>query len=420
MIMKKTITGRLGRRVLPSGSTLTVAALLLFGAVPLAFGPGPAAAQSATDTETAMDPRAGDPTFERSQRLFGAVRGVLDEAARRRLESRTDPESPLEEFLYRQLGVDQSGRIEELLGSAFETLTDAPVVDIQRDIAKRKEEIETMRRAIGELKERRIAAPESAGISGWVGLSEDQGDIDDAIRNLEERIVGQQRAIDAGKEEFAQAMRDVGAELSPEQIDLLLESVTGAELVKLAAAYEAVRGVSEQLRRLMDENGEDLTYAKRYYGMHTALIALVLEAQGSVLDQSTATICRNFAPSNAMSTPRRPRPAASCATTRRAPSAGFSKPTARARRSPAKPLNAYREILRRQRADIAEAHRRTEKELRVADNTLRTVDASFSEETDGKRRRQLQCARVAGNAWLRPDLPERTAAPGVPGADRPP
>ncbi|MEO0718341.1 MAG: hypothetical protein AAFZ06_05645, partial [Pseudomonadota bacterium] len=40
-------------------------------------------------------------------------------------------------------------------------------------------------------------------------------------------------------------------------------------------------------------------------------------------------------------------------------------------------LRLYREYLMGQRQQVAEARERTVKELRVADNTLRTVNASF-------------------------------------------
>ena len=233
-------------------------------------------------------------------------------------------------------------------------LTDAPVVQFQEDIADRKRQIDEMRDAIGELRERRISAPENGGIESWLGLSEDHGDIDSAISEFEERIEGQQRAIEAGKQAFAEAMGGVGAELSPEQVDLLLESVTGADLVRLAAAYEAVRGVSEQLRALMDENGEDLTYAKRYYGMHTALIALVLEAQGSVLDQIDGDYLPKLRAiekdidAAAAETRRLLRDEPTRAQRRVLEANRESQGVAR------DALTAYREILRRQRAEIAE------------------------------------------------------------------
>lgn len=323
------------------------------------------------------DPRTGDPEYERAQRLFDALAAILDEAARERLDRQIDPDGALEDFARRQFGMDQSSRIRQLLATAFEMTTDAPVVDIQRAIEAARREIATMRGQIAELRERRIAAPTDDGWSSWLGVTEDKRTITDAIEELEARIGAQQGEIAALKGEFADAMTAAGAPLSQEQVDLLLESVTGGDLVALAAAYEAVRGVSEQLRALMDENGEDLAYAKRYYGMHTSLIALLVEAHSRFLRQ----IEEEYLPKleaieddileAAAETRRllvdRPTPEQ-----RRALEAN-----AASQRVALDALRLYRDYLKRQRSEIAAARRRAVKELRVADNTLRTVDASY-------------------------------------------
>ena len=48
---------------------------------------------------------------------------------------------------------------------------------------------------------------------------------------------------------FRTALSAVGVTLSAEQTDLLLDSVTGDDVVKLAAAYQAARAVDAQLHR---------------------------------------------------------------------------------------------------------------------------------------------------------------------------
>ncbi|MBX2856249.1 MAG: hypothetical protein KTR21_14755 [Rhodobacteraceae bacterium] len=333
------------------------------------------AARAETPAQT-EDPRANDPQHRRAQKMFGAIREILDEAARLRAQREANG-SALEEFLWRQVGVDQEARVRELLDSAFGMMTDTDVTAIQKDIARRKKQIEELRDGVSELREQRIAAPEDGGWDSWVGAAQDKADIDASIADIEERIVAQQRAIDAAKGEFSEAIAAAGAELSPDQVDMLLESVTGSDLVAMAAAYDAVRGVSEQLRELMDQNGEDLAYAKRYYGMHTALIALLLEAQRNFLGK----IDGDYLPK--LAAIERDINAASRETDRLLK----DDPTRAQRRALSanrdaqlvakEALTFYREVLMRQRAEIEAAFKRTAKELRVADNTLRTVDASF-------------------------------------------
>ena len=348
-----------------------VAAAIAFGLVATAAAP-----VSAEDAKT-TDPRAGDPSYERGAKLFGAIRQILDEAARTRLNQQTDPDGALERFMWKQFGLDSSDRVRDLLGSAFEMMTDAPVVDIQREIAKARGEIEKMRGQIGDLRERRISAPESAGIEGWLGLTEDQHSMSRAIEDLERRIAGQEQKIADAKTRFGEAMAAVGAPMPEEQIDLLLESVTGGDLVELAAAYEAVRGLSQQLRRLMDESGEDLAYARRYYGMHTTLIALLVEAQTGFLDRIDGeylpkldAIERDIRMAN-----RESRRLMEDRPTREQQDALLAN--IKSQRIAREALGLYRRYLERQLEQIAETRARSLKELRIADNTLRTVDASF-------------------------------------------
>ncbi|MEL6978644.1 MAG: hypothetical protein AAGM38_08210 [Pseudomonadota bacterium] len=293
------------------------------------------------------------------------------------MQQQVDPESPLAEMMWRQLGMDRRGRVRALLGSAFELMTDAPVVEMRERIAGARGEIETLRDQIAQLREQRIAAPKDDGWSSFLGLSDDYDTLSDAIADLEKRIEGQERAIEDTKQEFAEAMDAAGAPLPPDQVDLLLDSVTGADLVALAAAYEAVRGVSEQLRTLMDENGEDLAYAKRYYGMHTALIALLVEAQTQFLEQ----IDTEYSPK--LKAIEKDIRAAANETNRLlkdSPTQDQREALMANRRSQKiamEALKLYRDYLSRQRRQVERARESTVQELRVADNTLRTVDASF-------------------------------------------
>lgn len=323
------------------------------------------------------DPRAGDPGYERSKKLFSVLREILDEAARRRLEQQTDPNSMAEDFVWRQFGLDDDTRVRDLLSSAFEMMTDAPVVEMQDEIAERRRQISRLRDQIAELKEQRISAPEDGGVASMLGLSDDQDSLDGAIAELDRRIEGQQNGIAAAKQRFVDAMEEAGAPIPPEQAEMLLDSVTGYDLVRLAAAYEAVRGVSDHLRRLMDESGEDLTYARRYYGMHTALIALLVEAQSGFLNQIDSEYMPKL---GAIEGDIR----AAARETQRLLDDDPTKDQRRAlganQRSQAIALDAlelYRDYLQRQRDQILATRERTLKELRVADNTLRTVDASF-------------------------------------------
>ena len=350
----------------------TATALLLTFSVALA---APVQGVALAETVETADPRADDPAYQRAQRLFGAIRDILEDAAQARADAR-DAEG-VGTYMKRQLGLDAKSRAERLLSDAFSVVSDAPVTEIQREIANRREAISELKDAISRLREDRISAPVEGGVTNTLGLSRTRADIDAEIDGATARIAGNEIAIREAKARFREEMARAGAEISPEETDLLIDSVTGDDIVKIASAYQAARGVSKQLMDLMDASGEDLARAKRYYAMHTALLALLVHAQGTFIDKV-----------NGEYLPKLSAIEGDILAARRETERLLGEQNTQAQHDAlVGNLNSqdialeaagfYRQHLENQRAEIIEARRKAVKELRIADNTLRTVDASF-------------------------------------------
>lgn len=326
-------------------------------------------------TVVIADPRTQDVDYRRMQRLFGDVRDVLEDAAKAREEIGT--EDSLTTLFTRRVGLDAQSRTQRLLGSAFDVVAEAPVTSIQRDIGTRRDTIDHLRAEIARLREDRIAAPDEVGLSGTFGLTKDRATIDDEIDEAHARIAGNEMAIRQAKNRFLDAMAKAGTPVSEEEADLLLDSVTGDDVIRIAAAYDAARGVSRQLLALLDETDEDLGTAKRYYAMHTALLAVLVHAQSSFIDK----IDKDYLPR--LDAITRDVRAARGETERllRQPGTARQRDALEANiQSQAIAFEAadfYRRHLKDQRAQVAETREGAMRELRIADNTLRTVDASF-------------------------------------------
>ena len=343
----------------------------------LPVGSTPAVAQS---TAQQADPRANDPAYQRSQRLFGSISDVLEDAAQARSDARGD--TGVGTILARPFGLDAQSRANDLLADAFSVVSDAPVTQIQEEISGRREAITSLRDQIARLREDRISAPVdtsgvTATITSTIGLTKTRDDIDAAIEDSSARIAGNEMAIREAKDRFRRAMAEAGATISEEEADLLLDSVTGNDLVRIAAAYEAARGVSTQLMELMDQSGEDLKRAKRYYAMHTTLLALLVHAQTAFIDK----VDRDYLPKigaiqeDVLDTRRDTEKLLSEQNTDRQRQALIANLDSQAIALEA--ADFYRSHLVDQRNEIVGARQKTMKELRIADNTLRTVDASF-------------------------------------------
>lgn len=350
------------------------AASVLIAAMLAVYAPGLPTGVAAQTAQTA-DPRAGDPAYERSQRLFGAIRDILEDAAEARAQAR-DADG-VGTLMKRPLGLDAQSRAERLLADAFSVVADAPVTQIQREIETRRETISNLKDRMARLREDRISAPVESGLTETLGLSRTRADIDADIAEAQARIAANEMAVREAKTRFRNEMAEAGAEISAEEADLLIDSVTGEDIVKIASAYQAARGVSRQLMELMDASGEDLARAKRYYAMHTALLALLVHAQSSFI----RTVDGEYLPK--LDAIEGDILAARGETERL-----LGEQNTQAQHDALvgnlesqdialEAAGFYRQHLRNQRAEIEEARRKAIKELRIADNTLRTVDASF-------------------------------------------
>ena len=61
--------------------------------------------------------------------------------------------------------------------------------------------------------------------------------------------------------------------MSDEQLDFLLSTVIGDDIVGLSVAFDNVKVLTVQLEQLLVDSGEDTATARRYYGLYTVLLA---------------------------------------------------------------------------------------------------------------------------------------------------
>ncbi len=203
------------------------------------------------------------------------------------------------------------------------------------------------------------------------------------IDDYRSKITDQQAAIqlyeaeiEEQKRDFGMALAASGVRLSADQLDLLLTSVVGDDIIQSAIVYANVKRISEQLMKLTIETGEDLAVSKRYYGMHTILLKILLHMQQNSISQ----IDQRYLPAierilsevdEISANSRRLLKEQTDPSYRQHLLANLE-----AQKLTAKTATLYREHLLAQRASIQQARERTGADLKVARNTYRTVMVS--------------------------------------------
>jgi hypothetical protein len=312
-----------------------------------------------------------------SQALLAAIDKILRKAADQRQAIKSLPER--DQFLLPPLWTetreDREDSVRQLLDSALGIVTDAPILKMQEQIAKARGKIAAARDKIAALREKRLDAPETAFLPGI--LSDTQNSIAKSITSLENDIKDREAEIARVKQDIGAALTKAGIDLGPGKLDLLLDSVLGSDLLKLVTAFEVSKIADQKLATLLGQSNGDLKSARRYFAMHAALFAMLVQAQSLLIDQidtvymvkleriqsgiaKTSAETKQLLGSQTREDQRRVLEANLKAQDASRAVAGF-----------------YKDYLQAERRLMEAARARTVFDLRVADNTYETVEESF-------------------------------------------
>ncbi len=314
---------------------------------------------------------------EQSQRLMKAVDAILQEAARNRGEARKLPGDA--DFIIKPLWTetreDRERRVRDLLDAALGIVTDVPIVDLQKKIEGLRKNIRELDDQMAKLREKQLLAPKDGMLPGV--LTDTVDSLGKQIDDARQRVALNRAEIAKTKSDVHEALKQSGIHLAPEQVDLLLDSVLSGDLVRLVAVFNSAKQIDAQLAKLMAASGENINAARKYFGMHAALFALLVHAQDSLI----AKVDKQYLPrlSTVEIDIRNAR--AKTAELLRAENREDQKRALESNRQSQQladeAAKGYRRYLLQQREQVAKARQRATHDLRIADNTFETVEVSF-------------------------------------------
>lgn len=339
-------------------------------------GAQPAAPGEASAKAPPPDPRAGDTNYEQAKALMLAIDEILQDSADVRANAERLPSR--DEFifppLWRETREDREEKVRNLLDAALSIVTEVPVVEIQKKVEGLRKNIRDLEDQNAKLKEKQLTAPEKTSITDI--MTDTVGSLETAIAENVKRIEKNKDEIKASKAEIATALHASGIELTPEQIDLLLDSVLSGDLVRLVAAFNAARLIDGQLAKLIATTGDNMNAARKYFAMHAALFAMLVQAQ----DATIARIDTQYMPKLDAILADIEAAKGKTAKLLKAENRPDQKRALEANRDSQKiaedAAKAYRRYLQGQREQIAKARIKAVHDLRIADNTYETVEAS--------------------------------------------
>lgn len=263
---------------------------------------------------------------------------------------------------------DAQVEIDRILDQAVDILALSPLQNYRSRIRILEEAIAADRQTIAELRAERVTAPRD---SLW---KQTVADIDERIAGHEERIADNQTTLTELRREFAGELRRIGLELDDRQVEFLLSTVMGDNLIELGIAFENVKAITTQLEQLVRDSGEDLESARRYYGMYLVLLQVLEHMHKQLL----TAVEQRFVPQiDGISEKTRE---LSRDARRLLEQPGANRAVLQANLDAldltARAAAAYRDHLIRQAEAVADSRRRLEQDIAAAWNTYQTVKVS--------------------------------------------
>ena len=268
-------------------------------------------------------------------------------------------------------GQDQDSNqraIDELLDEAAAILAISPSQKYRERIRELNAAVREARAEIAEYRKQRISAPRDSlwqrTVAGY----------DAAIEEREARIRAYGGQLDELHQRFSAELQSIGLEISREELEFLLSTVVGDDLIQMGVAFHNVKAITAQLERLTQESGEDLTAARRYYGMYTVLLRVLERMHGQLIRE----VDQRYIPEiDVISSKTRDLLTQTRALQRQARGPReILQANVEAQEFTLRAARDYRNYLLEQREHMARARKRLVQDVVVATNTYETVKAS--------------------------------------------
>jgi hypothetical protein len=180
------------------------------------------------------------------------------------------------------IGTDKND-VQKDINRLFETIVDGLIEDdlliYKTKMSKLKKEISNNKSNILKYREKRVGAPKKSL------LHTTKSEFDTKIKESKEDNTILENEIRIIKNNLKKNFSEIGVNLNSAQIDVLLTRVDGDDIIQISLVMETLKHITNQILELMKESKEELTQAKKYYGMHQVLLELVVYIQQKYIDK---------------------------------------------------------------------------------------------------------------------------------------
>lgn len=152
-----------------------------------------------------------------------------------------------------------------MLDGALEALLDDRLVQLKREINALAADNARLRENIADWEMKRLAAPSDTKV--YEIWKDNAGDLDGKIERARKSILTNQDKMADSKAAIRALLTQSGVEMSTAEVDCLLQTVTGDDVIEAMAVLRNVHTIIARLKTLMIRENENIQLAKKYYGL---------------------------------------------------------------------------------------------------------------------------------------------------------
>lgn len=174
---------------------------------------------------------------------------------------------------------DVQDDIDEILSEIIEVLVGDDLLEYKVEIADFNEKIDNCKISISGYRNKKIAAPKES----LLHTTKDQ--YTNKIKETKSEIEMFKNEIIMVQNELKVSFNNIGVNLTTEQIDVLLTRIDGDDIIQISLVMDVLKQITNQIMVLMQDSSEELSEAKRYYGMHLVSLELIVYIQQNYINK---------------------------------------------------------------------------------------------------------------------------------------
>jgi DNA-binding transcriptional regulator YbjK len=172
----------------------------------------------------------------------------------------------------------------EVLDEAMALFESSRINELRQQFRTLENKIQEQQALLSNLRSERVLAPvEEESLKSKIMLGDTlkrlvastKGDYDRLITSAEADIAGYEASKDETVEDLRLSLDAIGLSLSGPQIESLLSSVVGDDIVEMTVVFNSIKDITGQLAEMAAASNEDLEHSKKYYGMVVVLHRMV-------------------------------------------------------------------------------------------------------------------------------------------------